>query len=163
MNGPQLPITPKVCDNAPTPCLGCDNRRGREQKIPNCARIVRNSKHGKKENAPQRIICLEIYRSLISGLDSVHVQYSGFITDLYSSLSLPYCGAWLIQTLNQNAEFIEATDLAVSNKKSLIHVLHVDDDPSVLEITKLMLLELDGSFEIDHACCVDEALKKLAT
>jgi hypothetical protein len=25
MNGPQLPITPKVCDNVATPCLKCDN------------------------------------------------------------------------------------------------------------------------------------------
>jgi PAS domain S-box-containing protein len=52
--------------------------------------------------------------------------------------------------------------LAVSNNKSAIHVLHVDDDPSLQEITKLMLLDLDNSFKIDCACCVDEALKKLA-
>jgi PAS domain S-box-containing protein len=39
--------------------------------------------------------------------------------------------------------------------------LHVDDDPSLQEITKLMLLDLDSGFEIDNACCVDEALKKL--
>jgi DNA-binding response OmpR family regulator len=48
------------------------------------------------------------------------------------------------------------------SKTSPIHVLHVDDDPSLLEISKLMLLDLDSSFEIDFACCVDEALKKLA-
>jgi PAS domain S-box-containing protein len=53
--------------------------------------------------------------------------------------------------------------LAASNKKSVIHVLHVDDDLSLQEITKLMLLDLDSSFEIDCACCVDEALKKLST
>jgi PAS domain S-box-containing protein len=53
--------------------------------------------------------------------------------------------------------------LASSNKKSVIHVLHVDDDPSLQEITKLMLLDLDSSFEIDKACCVDEAFKKLST
>ncbi len=53
--------------------------------------------------------------------------------------------------------------MAVLNKKSVIHVLHVDDDPSVQEITKLMFLDLDSSFEIDQACCVDEALKKLST
>jgi PAS domain S-box-containing protein len=49
-----------------------------------------------------------------------------------------------------------------SNKKNVIHVLHVDDDPSLQEITKLMLLDLDSSFEIDHVCCVDEAFGKLA-
>jgi DNA-binding NarL/FixJ family response regulator len=47
-------------------------------------------------------------------------------------------------------------------KTSPIHVLHVDDDPSLLEISKLMLLDLDSNFEIDCACCVDEAFKKLA-
>ena len=34
---------------------------------------------------------------------------------------------------------------------------------SVQEITKRMLKDMDGNFEIDHACCVDEALKKLST
>jgi PAS domain S-box-containing protein len=52
--------------------------------------------------------------------------------------------------------------LAPSNKKVAISVLHVDDDPSLQEITKLMLLYLNSSLEIDHACCVDEGLSKLA-
>ena len=69
----------------------------------------------------------------------------------------------LIQTLNQNTITVEATELAASNKKSTIHVLHVDDDPSIQEITKLMLLDLDSSIEIDNSCCVDEALTKLAS
>jgi DNA-binding NtrC family response regulator len=68
----------------------------------------------------------------------------------------------LIQTLDQNGIVVEVSELAASNKKSAIHVLHVDDDPSLQEITKLMLLDLDCSFEIDCACCVDEAFKKLA-
>jgi PAS domain S-box-containing protein len=38
----------------------------------------------------------------------------------------------------------------------------VDDDSSILEITKLMLLDLNGGFVIDWACCVDEAFKKLS-
>jgi len=42
-------------------------------------------------------------------------------------------------------------------------VLHVDDDPSLQEITKLMLLDLDNNFEFDYACCVDDALKKIST
>ena len=69
----------------------------------------------------------------------------------------------LIQHLNQDRIVVEVSDLASSKKKSVIHVLHVDDDPSLLEITKLILLDLDSRFEIDCACCVDEALKKLST
>jgi len=41
--------------------------------------------------------------------------------------------------------------------------LHVDDDVSIQEITKLMLQDLNSGFEIDNACCVDEAFKELAT
>jgi PAS domain S-box-containing protein len=40
--------------------------------------------------------------------------------------------------------------------------LHVDDDPSILEISKQILIDM-GNFEIDNACCVDEAFKKLST
>ena len=54
------------------------------------------------------------------------------------------------------------SDLAPSNKKSIIRVLHVDDDPSMLEISKQILMDM-GNFEIDSACCVDEAFKKLST
>ena len=71
------------------------------------------------------------------------------------------CGAWLIQTLNQNSIVIELSNLAASNKKSAIHVLHVDDDARLLEVSKDVLMDM-GSFEIDHACCVDEAFKKLS-
>jgi PAS domain S-box-containing protein len=72
-------------------------------------------------------------------------------------------GEQLILTHSQSGEVVvEVADLASSNKKSVICVLHVDDDPSLLEITKLMLLDLDSSFEIDGACCVDEAFGKLA-
>ena len=44
-----------------------------------------------------------------------------------------------------------------------IRVLHVDDDPSVQEITKLMLLDLNGGFEVDWASCVKDGFKKLAS
>jgi DNA-binding NtrC family response regulator len=40
--------------------------------------------------------------------------------------------------------------------------LHVDDDRPILEISKQILIDID-SFEIDNACCVDEAFKKLST
>ncbi|MGA3061439.1 MAG: PAS domain S-box protein [Candidatus Bathyarchaeia archaeon] len=56
---------------------------------------------------------------------------------------------------------VEISDLAASNKKNVIRVLHVDDDPSILELSKLILMDM-GNFEIDNACCVDEAFKKLS-
>ena len=71
--------------------------------------------------------------------------------------------AWLIQHLDQNGIVVDAVNLASSNKKRVIRVLHVDDDPSMQEITKLMLLDLNSGFEIDNACCVNEAFKKLST
>ncbi len=40
--------------------------------------------------------------------------------------------------------------------------MHVDDDPSILEISKQILTDM-GSFEIDHAYCVQDAFKKLAS
>jgi PAS domain S-box-containing protein len=40
--------------------------------------------------------------------------------------------------------------------------LHVDDDPSILEVSKLMLTDLESCLDIDNACCVDEAFKKLS-
>jgi CheY-like chemotaxis protein len=67
----------------------------------------------------------------------------------------------LIQTLNKNEILVEVPNLESTNKKDLIRVLHVDDDPFVMEISKQILMEM-GSFEIKNACCVDEAFTKLA-
>ncbi len=53
-------------------------------------------------------------------------------------------------------------DLSVPEVTRVIRVLHVDDDSSLLEISKLLLMDLDSGFEIDQACCVDEGLCKLA-
>jgi PAS domain S-box-containing protein len=53
--------------------------------------------------------------------------------------------------------------LASANKKSVIRVLHVDDDPSILEISKQIMIDMDSSLEFDGATCVDEAFKKLST
>ncbi len=41
--------------------------------------------------------------------------------------------------------------------------MHVDDDSSILEISKQILVDINEHFVIDFAHCVDEALKKLAT
>jgi PAS domain S-box-containing protein len=57
---------------------------------------------------------------------------------------------------------VNAADLASSDRADAIRVLHVDDDPSMLEVSKQILM-MEGNFEIDHAGCVDEALKKLET
>jgi PAS domain S-box-containing protein len=48
-------------------------------------------------------------------------------------------------------------------KAESIGVLHVDDDRSFLEISKLILLDLNGNFEIDFALSVDEALQKIGS
>src|SRR5208283_2476951 len=70
---------------------------------------------------------------------------------------------WLVQTSERDCRVIvDASDLTSLNNKNAIHVLHVDDDPTIIEVSKLILMDMDN-FEIDHACCVDEALKKLAT
>jgi CheY-like chemotaxis protein len=52
--------------------------------------------------------------------------------------------------------------LQITNKSNQISILHVDDDQSLLEITKLMLMDVNANFVIDTACCVDEAFKKLS-
>ena len=71
-------------------------------------------------------------------------------------------GKRLTLTHSQSNEIvIEVADLSPSKEKIAVRVLHVDDDPSLREISKLMLLDLENSFEIDNACCVDEAFKKL--
>jgi PAS domain S-box-containing protein len=67
-------------------------------------------------------------------------------------------------THNQSDKVVvDLENLTPSKQKETIHVLHVDDDPSLQEITKLILLDLDSSFKIDWACCVDDAFKKLAS
>ncbi|HUK85543.1 MAG TPA: PAS domain S-box protein [Candidatus Acidoferrum sp.] len=68
-----------------------------------------------------------------------------------------------MQTNNQTQQItVSLKDLASSSKADLIHILHVDDDTSILEISKQILMDM-GNFEIDHSCCVDDAYKKLAT
>ena len=47
-----------------------------------------------------------------------------------------------------------------SNKKDCLHVLHVDDDLCLLEVSKQILM-MENSFEIDTATSVDEAFKKM--
>jgi hypothetical protein len=64
---------------------------------------------------------------------------------------------WLLQKFEPDCGVIvDSADSESPNKKGAIHVLHVDDDPSVLEISKLLLMDM-GNFEIEYACCVDDA------
>ncbi len=56
----------------------------------------------------------------------------------------------------------DLNDLATLKEKKAIRVLHVDDDPSIREITKQILIDM-GYFDLDGASCVDEAFKKLST
>ncbi|MGD2066842.1 MAG: PAS domain S-box protein, partial [Candidatus Bathyarchaeota archaeon] len=47
-------------------------------------------------------------------------------------------------------------------KKHLIHVLHVDDEPEYLKTAKA-ILEMQGTFQVETASSVEEAMKKLET
>ena len=42
-----------------------------------------------------------------------------------------------------------------------IRILHVDDDPSMTEVLKDLLININSKFEVDSACCVSEGLSKL--
>ncbi len=63
--------------------------------------------------------------------------------------SITKTGDRIIQYLNQNGIDIEASDLVSSNKKNIIRVLHVDDDPCILEISKQIMTDMDASLEFD--------------
>ena len=69
-----------------------------------------------------------------------------------------------MQHINENNIVVEASELPAlaEEAKSVIRVLHVDDDSSLLELSEQILVGM-GAFNIDHACSVDEALKKLAS
>ena len=67
----------------------------------------------------------------------------------------------MMQTKNQTHQItVNVVDLVSSGNNDLIHILHVDDDVSIQEITKQILIDM-GNFEIDHSSCVDDAFKKL--
>ena len=68
----------------------------------------------------------------------------------------------IIQHLNQSRVLIDITDFVSSSERNVIRVLQVDDDRSILEISKQILLDI-GSFKIDNAYSVDEAFKKLSS
>jgi PAS domain S-box-containing protein len=55
---------------------------------------------------------------------------------------------------------VQLTNLKTPYAKGRLRILHVDDDPSFLEVSKEILTE-EGNFEVDDALSVDDALKKL--
>ena len=56
----------------------------------------------------------------------------------------------------------QETPIVTIRGKEPIRILHVDDDSFIHETSKQILQDIDINFEIDAACCVDEALKKLS-
>ncbi len=73
-----------------------------------------------------------------------------------------FTGEQQILTLSQSGEVaIAICDLVSSKKRIAARVLYVDDNPSMIEIFKQILLNIDAFFEVDDACCVDEAFRKL--
>ena len=47
-----------------------------------------------------------------------------------------------------------------SEKKGILRILHVDDDPNIIEVSK-QILSLENNFEIDTASSVDEGIQKM--
>ena len=55
---------------------------------------------------------------------------------------------------------LQISDLETVNGKDRLRILHVDDDPRILDVSK-SILELESNFEVDTALSVDEACKKM--
>lgn len=72
-------------------------------------------------------------------------------------------GVWLIQALDQKGIVIGVPDLAALDQKGTVRVLLVDDDSSIFEVSKQILVDMDDRFDFEHARCVDEAFKKIST
>jgi DNA-binding NtrC family response regulator len=51
-------------------------------------------------------------------------------------------------------------ELKTVNGKERLSILHVDDDQSVLKISKQLLMDM-GNFEVESSSSVDEAFQKL--
>ena len=68
-----------------------------------------------------------------------------------------------LETLSERvAILVKAEDMISVAKVDPIRVLHVDADPSTLEVSKQILIT-KGNFEIEHALCVEEASRKLSS
>jgi DNA-binding NtrC family response regulator len=58
---------------------------------------------------------------------------------------------------------IEKSKSQIADNYNRLYILHVDDDESLQRVSKLILQSLNCSFQVDQACCVDDAFKKLST
>ena len=54
----------------------------------------------------------------------------------------------------------QRSDLITAEATGRLRILHVDDDPCILQVSK-DILEMEGNFEVDTALSVDEAVKKM--
>ena len=62
------------------------------------------------------------------------------------------------ETIEANSPIL--IDSTALGKKGSLHILHVDDDLCVLEVSKQLLL-IENNFEIESVTSVDEAFKKM--
>jgi DNA-binding response OmpR family regulator len=65
-----------------------------------------------------------------------------------------------LQVVDVTTKPVFSTDYSVQEEP--LHILHVDDDASLLSVSK-MILETENKFEIDNVTSVDEAFSKLKT
>ncbi len=63
-----------------------------------------------------------------------------------------------LQVVDTISKPVVSSDYSI--KDDLLRILHVDDDDSLLQVSKVVL-EAENKFEIDNVACVDEAFRKL--
>ena len=63
-------------------------------------------------------------------------------------------------TAASGLQVVDVTDCFVQSET--LRILHVDDDPSLLSVSKI-ILESENKFEVDNVTSVDEAFSKLET
>ena len=77
-----------------------------------------------------------------------------------SNIKTPSSAASKSQVVEGTSQPIFSTGSSI--QEETLRVLHVDDDPAILEISKQVLMDMNGNLNFDSAYCVDEALKKIA-
>lgn len=65
-----------------------------------------------------------------------------------------------LQVVDMTTKPVFITDCSVQSET--LHILHVDDDPSLLSVSKI-ILESENKFEVDNVTSVHEAFSKLET
>jgi DNA-binding NtrC family response regulator len=67
-----------------------------------------------------------------------------------------------MQQVKQDEKVVISSQTVKEENNNAIRVLHVDDDSAILEVSKLMLMDLNSNLEIEFANSVQEGFKKLA-